>query len=113
MMYDILQLNDMLVPELKDIAAKLKLPNYKKLSKQDLIYKILDEQALKNKHTVKDEDLESQKSLPKTMPMEAGPNPEKKSAGRGRKKAEPTEEVTPAVVKEEKPATQEIPTKGK
>jgi transcription termination factor Rho len=113
MMYDILQLNDMLVPELKDIAAKLKLPNYKKLSKQDLIYKILDEQALKNKHTVKDEDLESQKSLPKTMPMEAGPNPEKKSPGRGRKKAEPAEEVTPVAVKEERQTTQEMPTKGK
>src|SRR5690606_18390888 len=78
MMYDILQLNDMLVPELKEIAAKLSLPNYKKLSKQDLIYKILDEQALKNKHTVKDDELESNRNLPKTMPMEAGLKPDKK-----------------------------------
>lgn len=45
-MYDILQLNDMLVPELKDIAEKLNIKNYKKLDKQDLIYKILDEQAV-------------------------------------------------------------------
>ncbi len=45
-MYDILQLNDMLVPELKDLAEKLELKGYKKLSKQDLIYKILDHQAL-------------------------------------------------------------------
>ena len=37
-MYDILQLNDMLVPELLDIAEQLKLPNAKKLSKQDLVY---------------------------------------------------------------------------
>jgi transcription termination factor Rho len=46
MKYDILQLNDMLVPELKDIAAKLKIADHKKLSKQDLVYKILDVQAL-------------------------------------------------------------------
>ncbi|CAL1520855.1 transcription termination factor Rho [Chitinophaga sp. MM2321] len=46
MMYDILQLNDMLVPELLDIAEKLDVPNAKKLNKQDLIYKILDKQAV-------------------------------------------------------------------
>ncbi|MFM2385737.1 MAG: hypothetical protein RL660_494 [Bacteroidota bacterium] len=46
MNYDILQLNDMLVPELLDIADKFKLKNVKKLDKQNLIYKILDAQAL-------------------------------------------------------------------
>ena len=45
-MYDILQLNDMLVPELLDIAEQLKIPNSKKLDKQALIYKILDSQAI-------------------------------------------------------------------
>ncbi|WP_262909617.1 transcription termination factor Rho [Niabella pedocola] len=45
-MYDILQLNDMLVPELLDIAEQLKIPNAKKLNKQDLVYKILDSQAV-------------------------------------------------------------------
>lgn len=45
-MYDILQLNDMLVPELLDIAEKLEIPNAKKLDKQALIYKILDKQAV-------------------------------------------------------------------
>lgn len=48
-MYDILQLNEMLVPELKDIAEKLNIDGFKKLTKQDLIYRILDEQALVNK----------------------------------------------------------------
>src|SRR5687768_760763 len=47
-MYDILQLNDMLVPELLDIAEQLKIPQAKKLSKQDLVYKILDNQAIAN-----------------------------------------------------------------
>ncbi|MBK7230900.1 MAG: transcription termination factor Rho [Saprospiraceae bacterium] len=45
-MYDILQLNDMLVTELKEIADKLGVTNAKKLAKQDLVYKILDQQAL-------------------------------------------------------------------
>lgn len=45
-MYDILQLNDMLVPELLDIAEQLKITGAKKLEKQALIYKILDKQAL-------------------------------------------------------------------
>lgn len=45
-MYDILQLNDMLVPELRDIAEGLNIKDFKKLDKQELVYKILDQQAL-------------------------------------------------------------------
>jgi len=45
-MYDILQLNDMLLPELLDVADGLHIENAKKLDKQDLIYKILDKQAV-------------------------------------------------------------------
>lgn len=45
-MYDILQLNDMLVPELLDIAEKLDISNVKRAGKQDIIYKILDKQAI-------------------------------------------------------------------
>ena len=47
-MYDILQLNDMLVPELLDIAEQLDISNAKKLNKQDLVYRILDKQAIMN-----------------------------------------------------------------
>ncbi|MFZ1379848.1 MAG: transcription termination factor Rho [Saprospiraceae bacterium] len=61
-MYDILQLNDMLVPELKEVAEKLEIANYKKLAKQDLIYKILDQQALKgaNKESIETEATSSE-----------------------------------------------------
>ena len=45
-MYDILQLNDMLMPELLDAAEQLKIDGGKGLEKQDLIYKILDKQAV-------------------------------------------------------------------
>ena len=46
MAYDILQLNDMLVPELIDIAESLGVPDAKKTDKQNLIYRILDKQAI-------------------------------------------------------------------
>jgi transcription termination factor Rho len=47
MNYDIIQLNEMIVPELHDIAEKLAVVDAKSLQKQDLIYKILDAQALR------------------------------------------------------------------
>jgi transcription termination factor Rho len=53
-MYDILQLNDMLVPELHDIAEQLHIPSSKKLDKQELIYKILDKQAVMASETKPD-----------------------------------------------------------
>jgi len=45
-MYDISQLNDLLVPELLDIAEELKIPNTKKLNKTDLVQKIMDKQVV-------------------------------------------------------------------
>lgn len=45
-MYDILQLNDMIVPELLDIAEQLRIEDANKIDKQELIYKILDRQAV-------------------------------------------------------------------
>ncbi|MCX6292053.1 MAG: transcription termination factor Rho [Bacteroidetes bacterium] len=45
-MYDILELNDKLINELKEIARLLNIPNYDELRKQELVYKILDQQAL-------------------------------------------------------------------
>jgi transcription termination factor Rho len=67
-MYDILQLNDMLVPELLDIAEQLKIPNSKKLGKQELVYKILDKQALVNSETMdkSKEDKTRKKRIVKT-----------------------------------------------
>jgi transcription termination factor Rho len=67
-MYDILQLNDMLVPELLDIAEQLKMANAKKLSKQELIYKILDKQALMNSENMdkSKEDKNKKKRIVKT-----------------------------------------------
>ncbi len=44
-MYSIIELNEMLAPELKEIAKKLSIPKYESLKKQELVYIILDYQA--------------------------------------------------------------------
>lgn len=59
-MYDILQLNDMLVPELLDIAEQQDISNAKKLEKQELIYQILDKQTSMSTEK-KDIDVEKRK----------------------------------------------------
>ena len=45
-MHTINELKDRLLSDLKEIAEQLNVGNFKRLSKQDLIYKILDQQAL-------------------------------------------------------------------
>ena len=45
-MYDIVELNNKLVADLRLIAQKLNIPKTDKLLKKDLIYQILDHQAL-------------------------------------------------------------------
>ncbi|OON69015.1 transcription termination factor Rho [Hymenobacter sp. CRA2] len=45
-MYTIDELKDRLLSELKEIAESLNVGNFRRLSKQDLIYKILDQQAI-------------------------------------------------------------------
>lgn len=45
-MYDILELNKKLVSELRDIAKQLQIKRVESLKKQDLVYKILDQQAI-------------------------------------------------------------------
>lgn len=55
-MYDILELNEKVLTELRDIAKELKIKRVESLRKQDLIYKILDQQAIvatENKKTEK------------------------------------------------------------
>ncbi len=46
-MYDIIELNEKKVDELKQIAEQLEVPKFNRLKKQELIYAILDNQAIK------------------------------------------------------------------
>ncbi|MEN9445791.1 MAG: transcription termination factor Rho, partial [Bacteroidota bacterium] len=130
-MYDILQLNDMLLPELIDIAESLKVTGAKKLEKQDLIYKILDKQAILGSAVkeVKQEQTQKRKRIVKTstaiateeaivetegkeekVTVETKPKIEKKIGKRGRPAAVQTsqvEEVQPEK-REEESVSQEI-----
>ncbi len=45
-MYDIVELNSKLVADLREIAQELNIPKTDKLLKKDLVYQILDYQAL-------------------------------------------------------------------
>jgi transcription termination factor Rho len=94
-MYDILQLNDKLVPELKEIAQKLGIKGYNKLTKQELIYKILDEQALAEKN-----------STDKVVPVVDEPNP---STGRRPRKPTTDDEAPKRVVRTPAPAVVKSP----
>ncbi|NNM15228.1 MAG: transcription termination factor Rho [Bacteroidia bacterium] len=85
-MYDILELNDKLLPELKEIAKELNLEKFDSLKKQDLVYKILDHQALnpvakaekkpEKKASAKTTDKEKTASKPTPNPK---PKPEQKN----------------------------------
>ena len=70
-MYDILQLNDMLVPELRDIAQRMGLKGIRRLAKQDLIYKILDTQAV----GANEEKVAVEAHSPAPVPVPVAPRP--------------------------------------
>ena len=62
MMYDIIELNNKLVNELKEIAKALNIPKFEKLAKQDLVYKILDHQAANPPKEVLDKERKMEKN---------------------------------------------------
>ena len=59
-MYNILQLNEMLVPDLRDIAEKLDVKGFKRLTKKELIYKIVEYQTSGPSDDELSEQLDSQ-----------------------------------------------------
>ncbi len=88
-MYDILQLNDMLVAELKELAKSLGLKGINRLAKQDLIYKILDEQAVKGGGLKKEiEEKEAEKKDNKIDKSKAKKTPRVQKRKRSEKKVE-------------------------
>ncbi len=99
-MYDILQLNDMLVPELHDIAEQLAIANYKKLEKQDLVFKILDKQAVAGADNGKDEKPKRKRLIKATGKTSEEPA-EKPAVKAASKKAEPLAEKKKPVKKAE------------
>jgi transcription termination factor Rho len=97
-MYDIAQLNDLLVPELHDIADQLSIKTNKKADKQDLIVAILDKQA----------------SMSTTQPNE-GEKPKRKRIAKGDAQEATVKEPVITAMEEEPKAIQrkEAVLKGK
>ncbi|HNP52971.1 MAG TPA: Rho termination factor N-terminal domain-containing protein, partial [Ferruginibacter sp.] len=100
-MYDVSQLNELLVPELHDIAENLSIANAKKLNKQDLIQAILDKQHSMSTAKKSDDEKPKRKRIAKksgeeSAPEMPAPQPEarKEAAPRGRK-AEPAPKPQP------------------
>ncbi|MBK7427558.1 MAG: Rho termination factor N-terminal domain-containing protein [Saprospiraceae bacterium] len=48
-MYSISQSNEMLLNELKDVAEAMNIRGFRRMNKQELVYRILDEQAVAKK----------------------------------------------------------------
>ncbi len=98
MAYDIAQLNDMIVPELLDIADSLGIADAKKIGKQDLVYRILDKQAVNA----------SGEALPEEPKKKRGRKPKEQEEPVAKEKeiVPPAAEAAPAIetiAKEEKP----------
>jgi transcription termination factor Rho len=104
-MYDILQLNDMLVPELLDVAEQLKITNAKKLGKQELIYKILDKQAVNESENKSGEEEDGKPRKKRIIKTTTSISTEEAEVEIPNKPAEkkPKKSTAPPV-KEEKPA---------
>ena len=72
-MYDILELNKKVVSELREIAKGLKIKRVESLRKQDIIYKILDQQAIsateKNKGTKENTHVEAKGVIKDARPQ--------------------------------------------
>jgi len=79
------ELNDKLLSELKNITEELGIKGASKLSKQDLIYKILDEQAISK----------PKKSSDKKSQKETKPSDKPRSTNSGRRTSRPAKESGP------------------
>ena len=111
-MYTIDELKIRLLSELKEIAESLSVKNYKKLAKQDLIYAILDQQAITPEDQLpskKSDDAKAEE--PKT---ESTDEPKKKRAPRKpAAKTENSDRKPPRAKRENVKETPEVKAEGK
>ncbi|MEI6947525.1 transcription termination factor Rho [Paraflavisolibacter sp. H34] len=101
-MYDILQLNDMIVPELLDIAEQLDIDNAKKLDKQELIYKILDKQAVRASEGKVTGDKPKRKRIVKASTAHSNEEAVVESMPEDEPVKKPAKKAAPAAKKEER-----------
>ena len=80
-MYDILELNKKLLAELREIAKELKIKRIESFRKEDLVYKILDTQAIvasESKSARRNESSDSKETAEKNQPRKRRGRPPKK-----------------------------------
>lgn len=111
-MYDISQLNDLLVPELLDIADDLRISNHKKMNKEDLITNILDKQTVMSiEKTTQDGEKPKRKRILKTETPDIAEVAEVKQQEMHKKDAAPAKprkaDVEKKQVKKPRPEIQE------
>jgi len=88
-MYDILELNKKLVSELRDIAKELNIKRVEAMRKQDLIYKILDQQAI----VATEKGVGGKPSSQQTPPAQEKRRPDRpRKRGRPRKTEDPSKQ---------------------
>ncbi|WP_299889183.1 transcription termination factor Rho [uncultured Lacinutrix sp.] len=100
-MFEISQLKEMKLPELQEMAKKLKVPKYRSLKKLDLVYQILDYQAANPKAVAEVKKEEPKAEKPKVdKPKAEKPKPQ-------RQKRERVQRPAPAKKQEQPTAKQE------
>jgi len=108
-MYDIIELNGKLVSELKEIAKELNLDNTEGLKKQDLIYKILDHQALHpSSIKAQEDDAETKKNRTRIKKRGRPSSKSEKVASSEKLDKEPEPQKEPAKKEEKKPVPGKI-----
>ena len=125
-MYTLNELKDRLLSELKEIAEQLNVGNFKRLSKQDLIYKILDHQAVQpmEQQPVKKPAAAAPAATPTPPPAAEAPPARGTRGGSGRRRpaaspgdqpfsdvAAPAKAAEPQEVKQEAEAEEPQPTR--
>ncbi len=102
-MYTLEELNVLLLSELKEIAEKLEVTNYKKLPKKELIYKILDKQAITPEKDLPSKPKAKVAAKPKAEKKQdarpARKNPKKEAATAPKKSEDKKEDATDDLLK--------------
>lgn len=112
-MYDILELNKKLVSELRQIAKELNVKRADSLKKQDLIYKILDQQAINATEESKPEKKTSSKKTSRQTSRQSKESTKGGSSRRNTKKQETQTETETLEPNKENQASKEQPTQEK
>lgn len=98
-MYDIIELNGKLLADLKEIAKELNIKRINNLKKQDLIYKILDHQALNpttkviGEEKAKEKERKDPRNKRRRLSPESGKERVASSIGKEVKVKEPVKEI--------------------